>query len=63
MTFKKSNDVVIYKIENKTSFVKKINTNLTEINKNKKAPYLPMFVKTLQPTQTGGNYVKTFENI
>ena len=50
------------KIENPTSFIKTTSTNLLEINKNKKTNSLPSFVKTIEPTVTGGNYVKTFNN-
>jgi hypothetical protein len=62
MTFKNSDNIIIYKIQNQTSYVKTINTNLLEINKNKKNPYLSNFVKTIEPAPGGGNYVKTFIN-
>lgn len=45
-----------------SSIVKKLYSNLTQTNKNKFASYLPTFTKTIQPLQSGGYYIKTFNN-
>jgi len=37
-------------------------SNLSQVNINLKSPFLPGFIKTIQPLVIGGLYVKTFNN-